>query len=161
MTFEKSQTRRLGVRLACVFVSALLALVVHAESQAPATTVVSGVVYRAGGTPAAGTVVLSWPTFNTADDRAIAAGSMTLAIGEGGLLTVALAPTVNAIPSGTYYRVVLKLDDGSTSEEFWNVPAVTSTTIAAVRSKIVTAGVAIQVASRQYVDTQLALKANE
>jgi hypothetical protein len=122
---------------------------------------VSDVVYRADGTPASGTVVLSWPAFNTADDRAIAAGSMTLAIGAGGVVSVALAPTVEAEPAGTYYRVVLKLDDGSTSEEFWSVPAVTSTTISAVRSKIVTAGVAIQVASRQYVDTKLELKANE
>jgi hypothetical protein len=161
MTSQSFAKRRRDVRLAWVLVPALVALALHAYAQAPVTTVVSSVVYRADGTPASGTVVLSWPAFNTADDRAIAAGSMTLAIGPGGVLTVALAPTADATPSGTFYRVVLKLDDGSTSEEFWNVPAVPSTTIAAVRSKIVSAGVAIQVASRQYVDTKLALKADE
>ncbi|MGH9577301.1 MAG: hypothetical protein ACRD3R_07670, partial [Terriglobales bacterium] len=52
--------------------------------------------------------------------------------------------------------MVYKLDDGSTSQELWSVPNVPATTIAAIRSTIVPSGVAIQVASRQYVDSQIA-----
>jgi hypothetical protein len=52
--------------------------------------------------------------------------------------------------------VVISLDDGTTSEEMWVVPAVTTTTVAAVRAKVVPQAVAAQSASRDYVDSALA-----
>ena len=70
-------------------------------------------------------------------------------------------PNQGATPSGTYYKVVLKLDDGTTTTEYWNLPSSSPTTIAAVRSSIVPASVAAQMVSRQYLDSSLTTKANE
>ena len=72
-----------------------------------------------------------------------------------GAISIALVPNAGGTPDGTYYKVIFKLNDGSTSEEYWAIPATTTTTIAAVRSKIVPSGVAMQVASRQYVDSSI------
>ncbi len=143
-------------RLFCCLISLLLAVGVARQVQAVTTTTVQDVVYRADGQPARGTLVISWPAFTTAANLAVAAGSMSVAIGPQGAISIALVPNAGGTPEGTYYKVVYKLDDGSTSEEYWSVPATGTTTIAAVRSKIVPSGVAIQVASRQYVDNAIA-----
>ena len=45
-----------------------------ADGSAPATTRVSDTVFRADGTPASGTVLISWPAFTTADSKPVAAG---------------------------------------------------------------------------------------
>ncbi len=142
-------------RLHVILISFLLAAAA-VRAQAPSTTTISDVVYRADGTSASGTLLISWPAFESAGGQAVAAGSKSVTLGAGGALNVALVPNEGATPSGTYYKVVYKLDDGSTSQELWSVPNVPTTTIAAIRSTVVPAGVAIQVASRQYVDTQLA-----
>lgn len=143
-------------RLFCCLISLLLAVRMAAQAPAGSTTTVQDVVYRGDGTPASGTLVISWPAFTTAGNLAVAAGSMAVAIGPQGAINLALVPNAGGTPDGTYYKVVFKLDDGSTSEEYWSVPATTTTTIAAVRSKIVPSAVAIQVASRQYVDSAIA-----
>ncbi len=143
-------------RLFCCLMSLLLAVGVARQVQAVTTTTVQDVVYRADGQPAKGTLVISWPAFTTAANLAVAAGSMSVAIGPQGAISIALLPNAGGTPEGTYYKVVYKLDDGSTSEEYWSVPATSTTTIAAVRSKIVPSGVAMQVASRQYVDSAIA-----
>ena len=55
---------------------------------------------------------------------------------------------------------MLKLNDGTTETETWVIPASsTPVKIAAVRSTIVPSSVALQVASRQYVDSVVAAKA--
>jgi len=143
-------------RLFCCLISLLLMLARAGQGQAGNTTTVQDVVYRADGQPAAGTLVISWPAFTTAANLAVAAGSMSVAIGPQGAINIALVPNAGGTPDGTYYRVVYKLADGSTSEESWSVPATGTTTIAAVRSKIVSNSVAMQVASRQYVDNAIA-----
>ncbi|MGH9508724.1 MAG: hypothetical protein ACRD2Q_06440, partial [Terriglobales bacterium] len=142
--------------LACLILLCAVTSVPLSRAQAPATTIVSDVIYRGDGTPAGGTLLITWPAFATASGKAVAAGQKSVSIGAGGAVNVALVPNEGASPSGTYYKVVYKLDDGSTSEELWSLPNVPTTTIAAIRSTVVPSGVAIQVASKQYVDTQLA-----
>ena len=88
----------------------LLLATLAAASTMPLTTV-SDVVYRADGTPAQGTVMISWPAFTTSDSRTVAAGSKSVAIGADGALTIGLAPNYGGTPNGTYYKVVYKLSD--------------------------------------------------
>ena len=127
----------------------------------PARTTVSDVVYRADGSPAAGTLLISWPAFTTADRASVAAGSLSVPIGPGGAVSVALVPNEGAEPAGTYYKVVLKLTGGDTSTEFWTVPAASPATLSAIRATVMPAGVAVQAASRAYVDTAVAGKASD
>jgi hypothetical protein len=81
------------------------------------TTTVSDIVYRGDGTPAHGTVVISWPAFASADNRAIAAGSKSVTLGADGRLTVALAPNAGGTPAGAYYKIVYKLDEAIAARE--------------------------------------------
>ena len=119
-------------RLFYCLIGLLLAMVLTPSMQA-STTTVQDVVYRADGQPASGTLVISWPAFTTADNLAVAAGTMSVAIGPEGAISIALVPNAGGTPDGTYYKVIFKLNDGSTSEEYWAIPATTTTTIAAVR----------------------------
>ena len=96
---------------------------VRVAHAAPNTTTITDIVYRGDGTPAAGTLLITWPAFTAADGSAVAAGSMSLTIGNAGALTAALVPNAGANPAGTYYRVVYKLNDGTTNTEYWSVPA--------------------------------------
>ncbi|MCU1309986.1 MAG: putative autotransporter protein [Candidatus Angelobacter sp.] len=145
-----SESRPVG-RLFCCLISVLVvALNLHASG--PTMTTISDVVYRANGQPATGTVVITWPTFTTSDNKAVAAGELSVAIGASGVLTLSLAPNESATPNGTYYKVVYKLSDGTTSTEYWVVPLASPTTIGAIRASVVPTQVAAQLASRQYVD---------
>lgn len=145
-------------RLGRLFCWLLWLLIAAASRQMLAinTTTVQDVVYRANGQPASGTLVISWPAFTAADDSAVAAGSVSVAIGANGAISIPLVPNAGASPDGTYYQIIYKLDDGTTSEEYWSVPATGTTTIGAIRSRIVPSGVAMQMASRQYVDSAIA-----
>ncbi|MBZ5648309.1 MAG: glycoside hydrolase family 55 protein [Acidobacteriia bacterium] len=146
--------RPLG-RFFCCLISLLVALVA-ADASGPATTSVTDTVYRADGTPAGGTLVIAWQAFTSSEGKAVAAGVKTVKIGPAGAVTIPLVPNFGATPAGGYYKVTYKLDDGSTSEEFWSVPAAPAATISAIRSKLVPANVAVQYATRQYVDSMLA-----
>ena len=88
-----------------------LCLLAHAFAATMPLTTVSDVVFRADGTPAQGTVMISWPAFSTAGNQAVAAGSKSATIAPDGTLTVSLAPNAGATPAGTYYKVVYKLND--------------------------------------------------
>lgn len=48
---------------------------------------------------------------------------MNLPLGSGGAFSVALAPNAGATPDGTFYKVVLKLDEGTTETETWVIPS--------------------------------------
>src|SRR4051812_19423519 len=153
--------RPLG-RLSFFLISlAVAALTAQLNAQTPQTTQISDIVYRSDGSPAQGTILVAWPNFTTADQKAVAAGRMSVAIGAGGAVSLALVPNAGGDPAGTYYKVTYQLNDGATSEEFWSVPGTSPTTISAIRSKVVPSGVALQFVSRQYVDDQLALKATD
>ncbi len=103
-------------------------------AQNPSTTTISDVVYRADGTLAGGTLLISWPTFSTAAGQAVAAGRKSVTLAEGGVLSVDLIPNTGATPPGTFYTVVYQLDDGTVKTEYWIVTANSPTTIAAVRT---------------------------
>lgn len=133
----------------------------QASATGPALTTVNDIVYRANGQVASGSLVISWPSFTTADLKPVAAGELNVSIASGGALTVALAPNEGAVPAGTFYKVVYKLNDGSTSVEYWTVPSVSPTTISAIRASVVPSQIGAQVASKQYVDSALAGKVND
>ena len=102
------------------------------QAQGPALTTISGTVYRADGTAASDAVSISWPSFQTAEGDAVAAGNRSVTIAPLGGFTAQLVPNVGASPAGAYYVVVLQLDDGTVRTECWAVPATSPTTIAAV-----------------------------
>jgi len=87
----------------------VLALPRLSLSQGHATTTVSDVVFRADGTLAGGTLLISWPTFSTAGGQSVVAGTKSVNLGPGGTLSVALVPNTG----GTHYSVVYQLDDST------------------------------------------------
>ncbi len=127
------------------------------QSPAVATTTVQGTVYRADGSPAQGSMLVSWPAFVTANNQAVAAGSLAVAVGADGFASLALAPNVGASPAGTYYTVVYHVTGQtggaqSVSTEYWTVPASATATIASVRAQLEPSMVAVQTVSKSYVD---------
>ena len=148
---------RIALRL-CILaiVSGLCALPVVA--QGPGLTTISDTVYRADGTAGKGVALISWPSFQTAEGNAVAAGTKTVTIGTGGAFSAQLVPNVGATPAGTYYTVVFQLDDGTVRREYWSVSTTSPTTIAAVRTTPRT-GVANGLVSKQYVDAAVANRA--
>src|SRR5919204_607217 len=152
------KARRQLRRLFCLL---LVMAATGAKADPPAMTTISDTLYRANGTPAHGTLLISWSAFTTADNKPVAAGSLTVAVGSSGHVNLALVPNVGATPAGSYYKVVLKLDDNVTSTEYWSVPASSPTTISAVRTSVEPTSVAVQVASREFVQGLLTAKADE
>jgi hypothetical protein len=138
-----------------IFVSVLLLGAMGAKA-APVETVVQDTLYRANGQVAQGRVTIRWNAFSTSAGEAVPAGELTVAIGAGGQIAIPLIPNTGSTPAGGYYKVVLKLSDGTTSEEQWVVPASGTTTVAAVRAKVVPQAVATQFVGRDYVDSALA-----
>jgi hypothetical protein len=86
-------------------------LAVAGWAASPAMNTVSDTVYRADGTPASGTLLISWPAFTTADSKPVAAGTLSVTVGADGRVAIPLAPNAGASPAGTFYKVVFKLSD--------------------------------------------------
>jgi Pectate lyase superfamily protein len=120
------------------------------------TTTVQGVVYRADGTAATGTLIVTWPAFSTANNQAVAAGNTTVAIGQDGFVSLNLAPNAGSSPAGSYYTAIYHLSDGTVNKEYWVIPAAASASIVSVRARLVPATVAVQDATKQYVDASIA-----
>src|SRR5580658_6119432 len=124
---------------------ALTLIAVPAEIRAQVgTTTVQGTVYRANGSAAQGTVIISWPAFSTAANQAVTAGSLSETIGVDGFLSVNLAPNQGAYPDGTYYTAIYHLDDGTVTREYWVVPAAATAAISSIRAQLAPATVAVQ-----------------
>src|SRR5271166_2830732 len=155
----RNACRPTGRFFCLLMVMAALILALRAGMQAappaggPAMTQVADTVYRADGAPATGTVLISWPAFTTADGKAVAAGSLNVALGSGGAFTASLAPNTGAQPAGVYYKVIYQLSGQQPSTEYGVVPATGSTSIGSVRAKLMPPTVAAQVLTRDVADT--------
>jgi hypothetical protein len=140
-----------------VWVGCLLSvLVLPVLGQGPALTTISDTVFRANGSPASGTLLISWPPFTTAGGVTVAAGNLSVALGVNGSFTAQLAPNAGATPAGTLYTVTYQLSDGTVKTENWSVGTATPETISAVRTAAGTATPVAQAATQQYVNAQLA-----
>lgn len=117
-----------------------------------ATTSIVDTIYRADGSAAGGSVLISWPEFTTSANQAVPAGKTEIQIGSNGGVNFSLAPNAGAMPQGTYYTATFHLSDGTVSTEYWTVPQASQTSIAAIRSMLVPATVAVQSASVSYVN---------
>lgn len=126
-----------------------------AMAATPVKTTVQDTVYRADGSVASGTLLIAWPAFTSANGDAVAAGTMSVKIGASGGVSIALVPNTGSNPASSY-KVTLRASDGVVSEEYWTVPATGTTTIGAIRSKVVPAVVAKQFVARDYLDSKLA-----
>ena len=122
------------------------------QSQAINTTTVQGTVYLANGQPDSGTLQLSWPAFTTASNQAVTAGKLTVPIASDGFMSVNLSPNQGATPAGLYYTAIYYLSDGSTSTEYWIVPAAAQASLGSVRAQLMPAAQAVQAVSKSYVD---------
>jgi hypothetical protein len=133
-----------------------IVLTATAMAQAVSTTTVQGTVYLANGQPGAGTLAISWPSFTTAAGQAVAADTTTVTIGPDGFVSVNLAPNVGATPAGEYYTAVYYMSDGTTSTQYWVVPAAAQASLAQVQAKVMPAAQAVQAVSKAYVDQAIA-----
>ncbi|MEO7027819.1 MAG: hypothetical protein ABI147_00255 [Acidobacteriaceae bacterium] len=149
-----------GLKRRWTLVGVMMAVLVRVASAQVATTTVQDTVYRADGTVAAGSVLVSWSAFTTASGSAVQTGTTAVTIGAGGLLTVTLAPNAGATPMGSYYTAVYHLDDGSTSREYWVIPVMVAgggpARLSAIRNSVLPTSVAMQTMSKSYVDTAIA-----
>src|SRR5579883_438140 len=155
--------RRLNGRLfywALIFAVSFASTAAWAQS-GPTLTTISDTVYRADGTPAQGSLVISWPAFTTAAGQAVAAGVNPVTLGNAGALSVQLAPNVGATPGNTVYTVVYQLDDGTNKTEYWVVGTTSPETIAQVRTQLGANTSPQQFATESYVNSALAGKAND
>jgi hypothetical protein len=131
---------------------AAVVLVWSAAAQTISTTTVQGTVYLANGTPGSGTLQLSWPAFTTSNSLAVAAGSLFVTVGADGFVSVNLTPNLGAMPAGLFYTAVYHMSDGTTSTEYWVVPAAAQASLAQVRAQVMPAAQAVQAVSKAYVD---------
>ena len=143
---------------AAISLVAILAMPGMLWAQGPALTTVSDTVYRADGSAAAGTALISWPSFQTAEGDAVAAGNLSVVLGPAGLFTAQLVPNLGASPAGTYYVVVFQLDDGTVRTEYWAVPTTSPITIAGVLTTPGT-GLGNLVVTQAYVNAAVANRA--
>ena len=153
-TLFAKNAKRMGQRVLVCAVG--MALAATAMAQAVTTTTVQGTVYLANGQPGAGTLVISWPAFTTAAGQAVAADSTTVNLGPDGFVSVNLAPNVGATPAGEYYTAVYYMSDGTTSTQYWVVPAAAQASLAQVQAQVMPAAQAVQAVSKAYVDQAIA-----
>ena len=143
-----------AIRLGISF--AWLSMSVSASAQGMTTTTVQGTVYVANGRTGSGTLQVSWPAFTTAGNQAVTAGRTNVTIGADGYVSVKLAPNLGSTPAGLYYTAVYHLSDGTTSTEYWVVPAAAQASLAQIRAQVMPAAQAVQAVNKSYVDQSIA-----
>jgi hypothetical protein len=149
---SRRRWRLFYLRVGCV----LLAMAGQALAQTPTLTTISDTVYRADGSPAAGTLLISWPAFISASGATVAAGNNHVTLGTNGSFTAQLAPNAGANPAGTVYTVTYQLSDGTVKTENWSIGTASPETISQVRTLAGTTTQLAQAATQQYVNSQLA-----
>ena len=147
---SRRRWRLFYLRIACVLLAG------QAFAQGPTLTTVSDTVYRADGSPAAGTLLISWPAFVSARGATVAAGNNHVTLGSDGSFTAQLAPNAGANPAGTVYTVTYQLTDGTVKTENWSIGTTSPETISQVRTLAGTTTQLAQAATQQYVNAQLA-----
>ncbi|MGO9086550.1 MAG: beta strand repeat-containing protein [Candidatus Sulfotelmatobacter sp.] len=131
-----------------------------APQSGPATTTVADTVYMADRSAAQGSLIITWPAFETASGAAVAAGTTNTTLAANGTFSVALVPNAGATPAGVYYTVVYQLGPGEVKTEYWTVPTASPANLATVRTTP-GSGTADAAVSMQYVNSGLATKAND
>jgi hypothetical protein len=131
-----------------------------APQSGPTLTSVIDTVYMADGSAAQGVLIITWPAFVTATGAAVAPGSLDVILGTNGALSVALESNAGATPANVYYTVVYQLQPSEVRTEYWVVPTSSPATLAEVRTTP-GSGTAAQPVSMQYVNSELATKAND
>jgi hypothetical protein len=127
-----------------------------ADAQGVTTTTVQGTVYAANGQPSSGTLMLSWPSFTTASGQLVAAGSTTVMIAPDGFISVNLAPNLGSSPAGLYYTAVYYLTNGTTTTQYWVVPAAAQASLGQIQAQLMPAAQAVQAVNKAYVDQAIA-----
>jgi hypothetical protein len=90
----------------------------------PPLTTIQDVLYKADGTRFAGTLTISWTSFEAVDKSAIATQVTTVTV-TGGNLWVQLVPTTTAVPAANY-TVIYNSDGHIQFTETWAVPSSTA-----------------------------------
>src|SRR3954465_7788975 len=99
-TMSLKWCRPLGRMVYWPVVCALLAVALQSTGwAAPAKTLVQDTLYKADGTFAQGTLLISWPAFTSVDGQSVAAGQMSFKIGPQGAVNVALVPNTGSTPA--------------------------------------------------------------
>ena len=98
-------------------------LVASGAMAGPPLTTIQDVLYKADGTRFAGTLTISWNSFEAIDKSAIATQVTTVTV-TGGNLWVQLVPTTTAVPAANY-TVVYNSDGQIQFTETWAVPSST------------------------------------
>ncbi len=142
----------------CVLVGLLMAALLAGPGYGQiALTTVADTVYSASGAPAQGSVLVSWSAFTTAAGNSVAAGSTAATLGANGALSIGLAPNAGATPLGSYYTAVFHLSDGTTSRQYWVLPASSAPVkLAGIQNQVLPTSVAVQTVSKAYVDRAIA-----
>jgi len=125
-----------------------------------ASTTVADTIYMADGNAAHGNLIITWPAFVTESGTAVAGGMTNATLGANGQFSVDLVPNAGATPAGVYYTVVYQLGPGTAKTEYWIVPSMSPADLAQVRTTP-GSGVAGQPVSMQYMNAELATKAND
>ncbi len=104
-----------------LLVAAALWAAVAVSGQELSRTQIADTLFNADGSRAVGSLRISWKSFTGADGSTVAKNSVDLDIVDG-IVSVALAPNLGAVPDGTYYSIEYRLHKGERSNELWIVP---------------------------------------
>jgi hypothetical protein len=145
-----------------LLVAAALWAAVAVSGQEFTRTQISDTLFNADGSRATGSMRVSWKSFTGADGSTVAKNSIDLDIVDG-IVSVALAPNLGAVPDGTYYSVEYRLHKGEKSSELWIVPdSADPVRIADIRVlSVPAAGISVSLAQVNGLSTALDAKADK